>query len=84
MFRFLFGLREDVTRRAYVRWGFGLMAFKYAVEFGVFTRLHGGLYTPLDFANTGVQWIQWGDDDQTRLPIPEMTLSTGVVPAGDF
>ncbi|NRA96225.1 MAG: SRPBCC family protein [Planctomycetes bacterium] len=51
MFRFLFGLREDVTRRAYVRWGFGLMAFKYAVEFGVFTSLHGGLYTPLDFAN---------------------------------
>ena len=51
MFRFLFGLREDVTRRAYVRWGFGLMAFKYAVEFGVFTSLHGRLYTPLDFAN---------------------------------
>lgn len=38
--------------------------------------------TPLGFANAGTQWIQWGDDDQTRLAIPAMTLTTGVVPAG--
>eukprot|EP00660_Eupelagonema_oceanica_P013357 gene13357-20212_t len=28
------------------------------------------------------QWIQWEDDDQTRLAIPTMTLTSGVVPAG--
>lgn len=32
--------------------------------------------TPLNFANANTQWIQWGDDDQTRLAIPSMTLTT--------
>lgn len=49
--RLWFLLRDPVGRREYALTGFGLMAFKYLVEFVVVGQLAGTLYTPLDFVN---------------------------------
>src|SRR5207302_1587408 len=49
--RLWFLLREPVSRREYAVSGFGLMAFKYVVEFVAVGQLTGKLYTPLDFVN---------------------------------
>lgn len=49
--RLWFLLRDPVHRREYAISGFGLMAFKYAVEFIVVWLLAGNTYTPLDFIN---------------------------------
>ena len=73
--RLWFLLREPVGRREYAATGFGLMAFKYLVEFVVIGQLTGLLYTPLDFVNPlisarekfaqgapewfGILWVIW-------------------------
>ncbi len=49
--RLWFLLRDPVGRREYALSGFGLMAFKYVLEFVVVGQLTGKLYTPLDFVN---------------------------------
>ncbi len=49
--RLWFLLRDPVGRRGYLATGFGLMAFKYVVEFVVVGQLTGKLFTPLDFVN---------------------------------
>jgi uncharacterized membrane protein YhaH (DUF805 family) len=49
--RLWFLLRDPVRRREYAISGFGLMAFKYLVEFIVVGQLSGQVYTPLDFVN---------------------------------
>jgi uncharacterized membrane protein YhaH (DUF805 family) len=46
-----FGLRRPVSRRAYALTGFGLMAFKYAVEALAIHRLTGHVLMPLDYFN---------------------------------
>jgi hypothetical protein len=46
-----FLLRDPVGRREYAVTGFGLMAFKYLVEYLVVGQLTGLTYTPLDFVN---------------------------------
>lgn len=46
-----FLLTDPVNRRDYTISGFGLMAFKYLVEFAVVWQLTGNVYTPLDFVN---------------------------------
>lgn len=49
--RLWFLLSDPVGRREYALSGFGLMAFKYCVEFVVVGQLSGHVYTPLDFIN---------------------------------
>src|SRR5262245_57908907 len=46
-----FGLSADVGPRVYAATGFGVMAFKYAVEAGLIWLLAGRVFTPLDFFN---------------------------------
>lgn len=64
-----------IDRVAYIQWGLGLAAFKYAVEATVLGVTTGKLYTPLDFVNPllagraefldgapdwlGVAWVVW-------------------------
>src|SRR5262245_4824827 len=66
-----FGLSADVGRWAYAASGFGLMAFKYAVEAGLLWSLSGRFFSPLDFLNPLLSlrqeffkppvpdWLQW-------------------------
>ena len=49
--RLWFLLVDPVGRRDYAITGFGLMAFKYVVEYCVVRALSGHTYTPLDFIN---------------------------------
>jgi uncharacterized membrane protein YhaH (DUF805 family) len=49
--RLWFGLTEPVSRAAYILSGFGLMAFKYAVEAAVVHRVTGRWLTPSDYFN---------------------------------
>jgi uncharacterized membrane protein YhaH (DUF805 family) len=49
--RLWFLLVDPVGRREYAISGFGLMAFKYLVEYVVVSQLSGHGYTPLDFIN---------------------------------
>ena len=73
--RLWFLLRDPVGRREYAGTGFGLMAFKYLVEFLVVGQMTGLLFTPLDFINPlisarekfaqgapdwfGLLWVAW-------------------------
>ena len=73
--RLWFLLRDPVRRREYAATGFGLMAFKYLVEFVVVGQMTGLLFTPLDFINPlisarekfaqgapdwfGLLWVAW-------------------------
>jgi hypothetical protein len=49
LLRLWFGLREEVGPKAYAISGFGLTAFKYAVEAGAIAFLSGRFYSPIDF-----------------------------------
>ena len=49
--RLWFLLIDPVGRSEYAISGFGLMAFKYLVEYLVVSQLSGQVYTPLDFIN---------------------------------
>lgn len=48
---FWFGLSADVNRGAYAATGFGLIAFKYAIEAGLLWHFSARFFTPLDFLN---------------------------------
>lgn len=47
--RLWFGLEGRVSRRAYAATGFGLMAFKYAIEVAVIRALAGAWWSPFDY-----------------------------------
>ena len=73
--RLWFLLHDPVRRPEYAATGFGLMAFKYLVEFVVVGQMTGLLFTPLDFINPlisarekfaqgapewfGLLWVAW-------------------------
>ncbi len=73
--RLWFLLRDPVRRLEYAATGFGLMAFKYLVEFVVVGQMTGHLFTPLEFVNPllsarekfadgapdwfGLLWVAW-------------------------
>jgi uncharacterized membrane protein YhaH (DUF805 family) len=45
----LFGLRSPVTRSAYLRWGFGLAALKFAIDTGIVYAFTGKTWSPLGY-----------------------------------
>ncbi|MEQ1878283.1 MAG: hypothetical protein ABL958_16695 [Bdellovibrionia bacterium] len=46
---FLFGMKERVAREPYIKWGFALMALKYAGEVGLYYLSSERFLTPLNF-----------------------------------
>jgi uncharacterized membrane protein YhaH (DUF805 family) len=76
LIRLWFGLSAPVSRRAYALSGFGLMAFKYAVEAAVVGAVVGRTLTPLDYLNPllGARRPALGEYDWLVVAIAVWTL----------
>ena len=76
LIRLWFGLSAPVSRRAYALSGFGLMAFKYAVEAAAVGVVVGRTLTPLDYLNPllGARRPALGEHDWLVVAIAVWTL----------